>query len=408
MSARWNNVDWDQFWFGGPEFADQLPRLSEIVPAVLDALASEEPGRWVLALDWMTWNFCAITEAHPLFVSFLVELLNRPETRCRGRILDCLGGLAQSESLIVPDGEQRDVLAETRAALWAGAEVMIALLSDSQSSVRTSAPYALGMLVHSAGHEPPEDALRITEALLERLDLETESLPKASAVLALGMIARQTPALLARLRAAFHDTEDPAVRMASALALAGCDPDLPPEALNLLLAEVRERPGDGEMSRYFSQQGSEVELRHNPLAQWYGDERAATDPGEDQGAQESVSFPWTHFDWAVTSAVRALCAVSWERYPQVLPALTEAISACNEHQTRNVHEPILRAAFAGRVLPKGWSRGDLSDAQFAVLAAIYHNRRLWPLTGLISAASDIGLNHQRSDWRRRLTVGGAT
>jgi hypothetical protein len=405
MSAPWRSVDWDQFWFGGPEFADVLPRLSNVVPFVLDALAGDQPGQWVSALDWLTWNFTGITEAHPLFVSFLVEILQRPETRCRGRILDMLGCLAQSERLIIPKDEARDVLAETRAALWSGADVIITLLSDPQISVRTSAPYAIAMLLYSANRGSPDDAQRITDVLLRRLDLETKSLPKASVVVALGLFARQTPALVTRLRTLFHETDDPPVRMAAALALAGPDPDLPTEALDLLLAEVRERANDERMSRYFARQGNEMELRHNPLAQWYGDDRAAKTPGEDKGAQESVLFPWTDSEDPITSAVLALCAVSFERYSQALPALTEAVAACNYTYTSSVHDPILRAVFAGQVLPEDWRREDLSEAQFAVLAAVYHNEELWDKTYcLCDTVSDIGLSRERSDWRERLEL----
>jgi tetratricopeptide (TPR) repeat protein len=414
MVSSSDRINWDAFWYGDPDLLERgEPKVSKIIPQILAALASFKPAKWVGALDWMKWNFLAIGEPHPAFVSCLLPLLRNPQTRCRGRILDWLAWLAQTKQVFVKE-KRGNVLAKTRASIWKGLGVFLDLLADERASVRTSAPYTLCMLALSAGrHIPPRvrekrPKTRIVKALLGRLDVETDALPKASVVLALGMFARKNARLLPRLRRTLADDHQPAVRMATALALAVCDPELPEEARQLLTAEVR--AGHAMMTDRFDAPEPSLEARHNPLVIAYeklglaiADEPAAK-KSADRGAYEDVWFPWTDADWPVVSPVQALCQVKGLERDGHISTMTQAISRCEDYEAGEILPPIFKSLFVGKRLGKSFTPADMTPGQRAVLRAVYDNPLLWPAVYTYDAFAAVGLPEDRAAWRQLLKI----
>ena len=127
MTTDWHQADWDSLWYGDREPSDDRS-ISKMIRWALDNLSSSMPGKWVGAIDWMNWNFLSIGEPHPVFVPFLLELLESKQTRCRGRILDWLGCLCMSKEVFAQEEVKstRNLLAETRAALWRGLDTFLA------------------------------------------------------------------------------------------------------------------------------------------------------------------------------------------------------------------------------------------------------------------------------------------
>jgi hypothetical protein len=415
MTTGWHQINWDSLWYGDWEPANDRS-ISKMIRWALDSLSSTMPGKWVGAIDWMKWNFLSIGEPHPVFVPFLLELLESPQTRCRGRILDWLGCLCMSKEVFAKEEVKstRDLLAETRRTLWSGLDTFLGLLGDGRASVRTSAPFPAAMLLDACrGHLPwslltTDPEARIAAALDKRLDVETHPVAKSSVIIATGYAAKHQPQLILRLRALHSEESNPSVRLASAMALAVCDPDIPNEALHDLVSELQDSPGDCIMCKHFSTRDDCLEERHNPLVKAYAGLSAPIGPAagelDDAGAFEDVLFPWTDPDWPVLTALRAMCLVKLSNSQSVLHTVTHAVSVCHDHQSMDVLEPILPAVFQGKKLSPEAKRADLTEFEYAVLRAIYDNPLLWPGANTFSAYRSVGLPMHRRDWRQLLEI----
>jgi hypothetical protein len=418
MKGRWHQVDWDLLEYGCRKPNDDRS-ISKMICWALDCLSSTMPGKWVGAIDWLGWNFLAVGEPQPVFVPFLLELLQKPQTRCRGRILDWLGCLCMAHEVFAREEVKstRNLLAETRAVLWSGLDTFLDLLDDERTSVRTSAVFPAALLIDGCReHLPPSLSsvgveTQVAAAFERRLALEHHPVAKSSLIIGTGYVARTQSVLIAHLRSLFLTEGDASVRMATAMALAVCDPDIPDEALQLLVREVRENPADCEMHKYFSVTDSSLEARHNPLVKAYANLGLAIGPAaadsDDAGAFEGVFFPWTNANWPVISAVRALCLVRPPKSQASLSAITRAVSFCHDHESLDVLQPILPAVFQGRKLGPETRRADLSQAEYSVLRAIYDNPLLWPGGNTFSAYRTVGLSMHRRDWRLMLEIDGS-
>jgi hypothetical protein len=367
----------------------------------------------------MQWEFREIGKLHPEFVRFLLELLASPQTRCRGRILDWLGCLCRWRDAY--EEHERDevqaspVQVKTLAVLWSGLDTLLALLDDERRSVRTSAPFPVAMLFDDCREQLPQSLLtthpaaQIVAAIEKRLNVEEHPVAKSSVVIAAGYAAKTQPQLLARLRALHLAEGNPSVRLASAMALAVCDPDIPDEAVDLLASEVQEHPGDCTMRGHFSAGDEGLEARHNPLVKAYAGLGSPIGPAaaaeDDAGAFEEVSFPWTNSDWAYLSALRALCLIKkLPRRRSVMEAFICAVSACCDYQSRDILDPILTVVFAGRPLGSEATRADLTEFQYAVLRAMYDNPMLWQGGNTFRAYGPVSLPNDRKSWRLLLDI----
>jgi hypothetical protein len=364
----------------------------------------------------MLWNFLEPDRLHPVFVPCLLDLLDSPRIRCRGRILDWLGCMCHwRHPYEAEDEEPTTTQVATRAVLWGGLDRLLALLDDERLSVRTSAPFLLAMLVDACrGQVPPSLAAthpeaRIAAALARRLDVETHSIARSSLILAMGYAGKRQPQLMGRLRTlSVEEGEGHAsVRLACAMALAVCDPDIPDEALEQLAQEVQEHPGDSMMRGHFSLDTG-LEARHNPLVKAYARLDAPIGPAagaeDDAGAFEEVLFPWTYGECRVLTATRALCMIKPSRSQSVRQALIRSVAVCHDSQSADILEPILPVVFQGRVLSAETRRADLTDFEYAVLRAIYDNPLMWPGGNTYEAFGSVGLPQHRRDWRRLLEI----
>jgi hypothetical protein len=414
MMSDWHQTDWDRFWYWKP--APDRP-VSKKICWVLDSLSSPLPGKWVGALDWMKWEMLPIGKLHPEFVRFLLELLASGQTRCRGRILDWLGCLCRwkYEFGDVEEGEEvtaTRVQVETLAVLWSGLDTLLALLDEERLSVRTSAPFPVAMLLHECHEQLPPSLLttdpeaRIVAAFDKRLNVEAHPVAKSSVVIATGYAAKTQPQLIPRLRALYLAERHPSVRLASALALAVCDPDIPDEAVELLASEVKERPGAWMIREHFSAGDVGLEARHNPLVKAYDRLGSPIGPAagaeDDAGAFEEVSFPWTNSDWPYLSALRALCLIKPLKSRSAMEALTHAVAVCRGYQSSDVLDPILPVVFAGKQLSSEATRADLTEWQYAVLRAMYDNPLLWSVGN--TSFDSVSLPMDRKSWRRLLDI----
>ncbi|WP_055599302.1 hypothetical protein [Streptomyces aureus] len=222
------------------------------VPELLRGLASADPAERETALDGM---YGAVHHQGDVYdstlacIPFLLELVADPAVQDRGCIVELLtsiGGieLDDDEELDELDSEDEEFIpaanyAMAAAAIAAGADVFIGLVSDPDPEVRLAAPCALASL-------HPEPA-RVLTLLRERLTVERDTEVRLALVAAVGRIALRHASLrdetvdwlgwLARA------AQDPGLRLAALAQRARCAPgDIPDDIVPWvtgLLEEIR-------------------------------------------------------------------------------------------------------------------------------------------------------------------------
>ncbi|MFF4173344.1 HEAT repeat domain-containing protein [Streptomyces sp. NPDC001744] len=231
------------------------------VPELLRGLASADPAERESALDGM---YGAVHHQGDVYdstlacIPFLLELVADPGVQDRGGIVELLtsiGGIElgdDDEELDLPD-EAGDGLtpaanyAMAAAAVAAGADVFLGLVSDADPEVRLAAPCALASL-------HPEPA-RVLTLLRERLTVERDTEVRLALVAAVGRIALRHASLRAEtvdwLGWLARAAQDPGLRLAALVQRARCAPaeipdDVVPRVAGLL-EEIRSTavPGSG-------------------------------------------------------------------------------------------------------------------------------------------------------------------
>ncbi|WP_086828876.1 PBS lyase [Streptomyces sp. NRRL B-24572] len=222
------------------------------VPELLRGLASADPAERETALDGM---YGAVHHQGDVYdstlacIPFLLELVADPDVQDRGCIVELLtsiGGieLDDDEELDELDSEDEEFIpaanyAMAAAAIAAGADVFLGLVSDPDPEVRLAAPCALASL-------HPEPA-RVLTLLRERLTVERDTEVRLALVAAVGRIALRHASLrtetvdwLGWLARAAHD---PGLRLAALAQRARCAPaDIPDDVVPWvtgLLEEIR-------------------------------------------------------------------------------------------------------------------------------------------------------------------------
>ncbi|MFC9593276.1 PBS lyase [Streptomyces sp. NPDC056944] len=223
------------------------------VPELLRGLASADPAERETALDGM---YGAVHHQGDVYdstlacIPFLLELVADPGVQDRGCIVELLTSIGGIE--LDDDDEELDELgsedeefipaanyAMAAAAIAAGADVFLGLVSDADPEVRLAAPCALASL-------HPEPA-RVLTLLRERLTVERDTEVRLALVAAVGRIALRHAALRAEtvdwlgwLARAAHD---PGLRLAALAQRARCAPgDIPDDVVPWvtgLLEEIR-------------------------------------------------------------------------------------------------------------------------------------------------------------------------
>ncbi|MFI1185084.1 HEAT repeat domain-containing protein [Streptomyces californicus] len=245
MFAGIEEVDWASMEHAyGP--ADDVPRL-------LRGLASDDPAEREAALDGM---YGAVHHQGDVYactlacIPFLFELVVDPDVRDRGGVVELLtsiGGfdLDEDDEAEIDEDEIEGAAnyAMAAAAVTAGAEVFVGLISDEDPGVRLAAPLALATL-----HRHP---VRVLALLRERLPVEPDEEVRLALVEAAGQVALRHRPLAERVgqwlgRLAAR-ADSPGLRLAALAQLARCSPDgLPGDVVPVvagLLREMRAAPG---------------------------------------------------------------------------------------------------------------------------------------------------------------------
>ncbi|MFI8913548.1 PBS lyase [Streptomyces sp. NPDC053513] len=222
------------------------------VPELLRGLASADPAERETALDGM---YGAVHHQGDVYdstlacIPFLLELVADPAVQDRGCIVELLTSIGGIE---LDDEEELDELgsdeeefipaanyAMAAAAIAAGADVFLGLVSDPDPEVRLAAPCALASL-------HPEPA-RVLTLLRERLTVERDTEVRLALVAAVGRIALRHASLRAEtvdwLDWLARAAQDPGLRLAALAQRARCAPgDIPDDVVPWvtgLLEEIR-------------------------------------------------------------------------------------------------------------------------------------------------------------------------
>ncbi|MCX4983458.1 PBS lyase [Streptomyces sp. NBC_00572] len=222
------------------------------VPELLRGLASADPAERETALDGM---YGAVHHQGDVYdstlacIPFLLELVADPAVQDRGCIVELLtsiGGIElddddELDELDPDDGEFIPAAnyAMAAAAIAAGSDVFLGLVSDPDPEVRLAAPCALASL-----HPEPARALTL---LRERLTVERDTEVRLALVAAVGRIALRHASLRAEtvdwLGWLARAAQDPGLRLAALTQRARCAPaDIPDDIVPWvtgLLEEIR-------------------------------------------------------------------------------------------------------------------------------------------------------------------------
>ncbi|MCC0577120.1 HEAT repeat domain-containing protein [Streptomyces californicus] len=247
MFSGIDEVDWASMEHAyGP--ADDVPHL-------LRGLASDDPAEREAALDGM---YGAVHHQGDVYactlacIPFLFELVVDPGVRDRGGVVELLtsiGGfdLDEDDEAEIDEDEIEGAAnyAMAAAAVTAGAEVFVGLISDEDPGVRLAAPLALATL-----HRHP---VRVLALLRERLPVEPDEEVRLALVEAAGRVALRHRPLAERvgqwLGRLADRADSPGLRLAALAQLARCSPDgLPGDVVPVvsgLLREMRAATGGG-------------------------------------------------------------------------------------------------------------------------------------------------------------------
>ncbi|MGA5192233.1 PBS lyase [Streptomyces exfoliatus] len=222
------------------------------VPELLRGLASADPAERETALDGM---YGAVHHQGDVYdstlacIPFLLELVADPAVQDRGCIVELLTSIGGIE---LDDDDELDELgaddeefipaanyAMAAAAIAAGADVFLGLVSDPDPEVRLTAPCALASL-------HPEPA-RVLTLLRERLTVERDTEVRLALVAAVGRIALRHASLRTEtvdwLGWLARAAQDPGLRLAALAQRARCAPgDIPDDVVPCvtgLLEEIR-------------------------------------------------------------------------------------------------------------------------------------------------------------------------
>ncbi len=239
MFSGIDEVDWASMEHAyGP--ADDVPHL-------LRGLASDDPAEREAALDGM---YGAVHHQGDVYactlacIPFLFELVVDPGVRDRGGVVELLtsiGGfdLDEDDEAEIDEDEIEGAAnyAMAAAAVTAGAEVFVGLISDEDPGVRLAAPLALATL-----HRHP---VRVLALLRERLPVEPDEEVRLALVEAAGRVALRHRPLAERvgqwLGLLADRADSPGLRLAALAQLARCSPDgLPGDVVPVVSGLLRE------------------------------------------------------------------------------------------------------------------------------------------------------------------------
>lgn len=239
------------------------------VPAMIRQLLSDKASARERALDerglWGT--LChqdSVWEATAPAVPFLLELVQEPSVRDRGKILDLLcdfaeGGyedvedaeaqLSHIAATLAPEDRKRrahmiDWTRQTHAAVRAGRDIYLSLLGDRVSRVRRSALGVLDAACRSDGEV-------VAGALRDRVARERDRVLRATLVRALSHFTPMSQETRVFLAQTYGRDTDALARLGAAIALVEVDGEQAPVGLEVTFAQALVRP-DGNMRQAYN------------------------------------------------------------------------------------------------------------------------------------------------------------
>ncbi len=380
------------------------------VPDQIVAIAFGEQPAATAALDALCEQINHQDTCYPATgpaVPFLVHALDaQTAPTIKAGLLNLLGGIVGGVGLCVEDipeellGDEDDdyegvsyrAIAEH---VWNGAEVYAELVSHEDVDVRTQAAHLLGRLAQLGPFFVPNDlegALDTTiAALLNRVDVETDDLTRASVALALG----QFVAYDARAR-------DPIRRML----------DQPGEltpimaALALVQADAQQREEGAAAERLVRAVQHSDEIDHLLRSQV-----------RDDGHPRSFPWIWGRLRFQLCHSLCAWSIGDEQRMETVLPALVCCVRAANGYTVEEDVSPVLRWLWPDRRIelqiangeavvkhPELLTSKDMTGIRRTVVEACYENKQIWNMLigNAALAFTEVGLPTSRNRIRRLL------
>jgi hypothetical protein len=246
--------------------------------------------------------------------------------------------------------------------------------------------------------------------LARQLEEEPNELVRASLVFGLGCLAPYRPEVADLLgRTAANPAAGRPVRVAAAYCLAGLDAELPPAALDVLLAALADRPGTDHL---FDAGKPGMEDKHHPLAKGYrqagvplGEESGTGYDPDDVGKDEDFRFPWID-GWPTFMILERLAGRGAACLDRLVPVVLPYLDGANSYTAESVARPALRLVFGSRKVTREMTRQDLTPAQAEVLRHLYDNPLLWArsIDNVESVFREFGLPPDRPDWARLLGI----
>jgi hypothetical protein len=329
-------------------------------------------------------------------VPYLIDLLDYPQVRCRGKILQLLADLAEVPPWLeegpkdLPAGVELDdeyltILRDTYQAVWSGWRTYLLAGSDVDPRLRVSAPKLLAELSATPRQDiaptMAEDIQREVPAALRRwLDEEPNAIVQASVVMALGTWGRPDAACLQLIRRQLVESGPvlPPVRLAAAMALA--EHPAPPQAALDVFAAVLADPDC--CKDIFSDAGPSIEDRHDPLRRAMkqyiegAESVAALDRrGDDRGADEDFRFPWIVWE-ALGAVMRQMSLLSVADTQLLAEPLVRFVAKPDTSRIVGNRVLLRKAVFHDVDLARMEATG-LTAAQRDILALLFNDPECW-------------------------------
>jgi len=324
------------------------------VPELLRALASpDEDAREhaIYELQGNIWHQGTVYPASAQAVPFLVELLNAPRVLGKDAILILLAHLANGSSYhnvrqhvprlkseAASSEAQRRIPVELEwvraatAAVKAGQEAYVKLLSDNDPGVRAAAVYLLAALNKPA----PE----LANLMAERYAKEKNELVRGALLLGLGWLSDKTEPNRSLLLKALTTETSPATKLGATFGLIRLCPDQVPQAVIATLLEAVWAP-----DRFKSFEDS----------------------------------PWGQVDGLEKLVTDYLARLEGQPAAVAEQALAEALPGMEHPQALATAEALLNVAFREPTAHDA-TFASLSEQQRRILTVVAKNRNVWVQT----------------------------
>ena len=398
------------------------------VPVLLRKLTSTKPVDWVGAIDQLygtIFHQGTLYDSTPPAIPFLIELLDCPPVKCRGKIMLLLADMVQVPWSDIDEEDRQQagtyeldedyipLLHATYAAVWTGWKTYLLAGSDIDPRLRVTAPRLLAemsatpldVIASVIADESPHQ--EITATLRRWFEEEPNPVVQASILMALGKWTKHDPTCLLFIRQQLDDNEHEVtpVRLAATMALAE-HPEPPRDALDVFVA-VLENPDI--CKDIFSAPHAAVEDRHDPVRRamkGYLDGPEAVEEldraGDDSGVDEDFRYPWV--SWVTLGSVLGQMSRLSPRDCQSLAEPLVRLLTTDSTFSIWAAKKLLRKAVFHDVDLRQTQPSDLTQPQYDILSTLFDDPECWA-TRVVNTQEDIeamGVPYDRKELARLL------